>query len=187
MSEEHFRSRAISYRYVITGSVLLCVVAVIAAGYYDYWDHYLAEERAKAEGRTATMCMVNIRGITAGLHNYAKENRKNFPPDEGELWTVLPRKTKDLRCPVSRLRRSYTYVAGLRADDPKDYILLFENKCPHGPWSGITGVIWTCGRKLKFNISEAEIERRIETQRKELEKKGRRMELIPIDSSRGRL
>jgi len=190
MPEEHFRSRAISPRYVIIGSVLLCVVAILVVWHYwgdrivrHYWDTRTPEERAKDEGRTTASCIANICGIIETLYRYARDNGGNFPPDESTLWSILPQEAERLRCPVTRLRRSYTYVAGLREDDPRDYILLFENKGTHEPEGGI---VWLCSGEVEFQVSEAELKRRLAKQRRELEKQSRKMELIPIDSSRGR-
>jgi hypothetical protein len=152
-----------------------------------------------------TVCLSHLTGIQYGCHLYAHDFEGHLPPTLGYLF---PEHFSDkaARCPAAGKATSiydnphfshdnytpamfgdthtdYVYVSGLRADDPPDYVLVFDDEWNHdGNRVNVIHIGFDYARAADLcDVKWRDIKdlhEQLARQEKELAAKGRKMKLL---------
>jgi len=109
------------------------------------------------------VCSANLRGIGQSCHIYANDYDEWFPPDLQTLIDAGHITLGELQCPSegnpSQAVFDYTYVPGLQATVPVDWILAYEDPANHNREGGNVLYIDSHVEFLKEPEFSAELER----------------------------
>jgi len=132
---------------VLLGAI---IVALLIAGMLGAQHHLRAVHRSTRQ----TMCVHNLKFLSASLKAYADDHGGRFPDRLAELWPEYIVNLQDLICPevqvicrrkygvphpypedpnpdtIERLS-SYIYVPGYTTEDPADTVVAYEKEDNH--------------------------------------------------------
>lgn len=162
---------------------------------------------AAREGARRARCSSNLKQIGYGCHLYSSDHAEKFPPGLGDLYPDFISDGKVFICPTAcrataveddpgfsrhgyrpavfgDTHADYVYVSGLRASDPKDYVLAFDEEWNHPDklelgrrYKRGVNVLYV-GANVEWTHDIDALHERLAKQEKELAAKGRKMKLL---------
>ncbi len=158
---------------------------------------YAALARARERAMRAR-CKGNLRSLVYFLHVYSGDYGEAFPPTLGHLYPDYISDGKVFLCPsagratalednpqfspenytpamLGDTHPDYVYVSGLRADDPADYILAFDDEWNH---DGAGLEVLYIGLNVEWEIDFKAVHEQLAGQEKEFAAQGRKMKLL---------
>lgn len=123
-------------------------------------------------------CASNLHQLGLALRQYALDDSSAYPDRLEQLFCpVYVPDARLFRCPHPP-HRPYLYVSGLRADDPPEYVVVYEPAENHE--SQGMNVLYVDGH-AEWKKDRLAVEAQARLQRQTLTAQGRTLHVIPVD------